>query len=79
MKFNEANDRHLNRLNEKAEDAGTYLLKVSVEVKDILGDDYYEKQAKSDYENLQDNFTKVMSMHRSVESTDSTDSTDNEY
>lgn len=59
-----ANDRHMNRLNERAEDAGSYLADIQTEIKAILGEDYYEKQARTNYENLAENFVKVMKQYR---------------
>lgn len=59
-----ANDRHLNRLNERAEDAGSYLANIHTEVKAILADSYQERQARSEYENLEENFTKLMNRYK---------------
>ncbi|XP_067944025.1 uncharacterized protein [Watersipora subatra] len=66
IKFNMANDRHLNRLNDRAEDADSYLLDIRQEVKAILGDDYYERQARTEYENLSENFIKLMKRHKEL-------------
>ena len=51
-----ANDRHLTRLNEKAEDAGTILDGLHDELKVVMDVDYQSKQAITDYENLENNF-----------------------
>lgn len=61
-----ANDRHLNRLNEKAEDAGSYLATIHIEVRALLGDDYYERQARSELQNLEENFHKMLKHYRYI-------------
>ncbi|KAF6023187.1 hypothetical protein EB796_018520 [Bugula neritina] len=60
IKFNMANDRHLVRLNDKAEDAGSYLTVIHEEIRSLLGEDYYERPARTDYQNLEENFHKTM-------------------
>lgn len=59
-----ANDRHLNRVNERAEDAGTYLADIDKHVRDLLGEDYYERQARTAYQILEENFAKMVKKHR---------------
>ena len=58
-----ANDRHLNRVNERAEDAGTYLIGIDKEVRELLGEDYYERQARTAYQILEENFAKMVKRH----------------
>ena len=64
IKFNMANDRHLNRVNERAEDAGTYLVGIDKEVRELLGEDYYERQARTAYQILEENFAKMVKRHK---------------
>lgn len=64
IKFNVANDRHLNRVNERAEDAGTYLADIDVHIRQMLGEDYYERQARTAYQILEENFDKVVKRHK---------------
>ena len=64
IKFNMANDRHLNRVNERAEDAGTYLIGIDKEVRELLGEDYYERQARTAYQILEENFAKMVKRHK---------------
>jgi len=65
-----ANDRHLVRLNDKAEDAGSYLTVIHEEIRNLLGEDYYERPARTDYQNLEENFHKTMKRYGYVEQRD---------
>lgn len=62
--FNMANDRHLTRLNEKAEDAGSILDNLHGELKDAMGSEYHSRQATTDYQNLKTNFDVFCEQYR---------------
>lgn len=59
-----ANDRHLTRLNEKADDAGSILDNLHMELKAVLADGYQTKPTITDYQNLQNNFDLLCAHYR---------------
>jgi len=67
VKFNMANDRHLTRLNERAEDAGSVLLRLNDALLAAMTDSYVEVPSKHLYYNLEMNFEAFINSNRSAQ------------
>ena len=62
--FNMANDRHLTRVNEKAEDAGNILEGLHDILRDTMDTEYQSRQTITSYQNLQNNFEVFCTQYR---------------